>query len=588
MTVKESQVHQAQTLFHGMPGGSTSGIVRESTTPCWEKYLYQEKAGPKKLDLSGSFTRKRYTGIVNPNVEILDIATVLARADINYTPEEYPAEQPYIDNRLIPHMRTTKLPFPVIEIYTRDVVDNQRPHLLSGKRPFTDIHIIDGAHRIVALKKMGINEIPFIVYREPRGNLMVKEGTTPVPEPANKEFMANPALISKGAAQAAYRGTSFDPEKRAEQAISGFAQEVQAVYERLKPHATTDTQKALLIREMERFQASYAQKYNELLYSHAGIVSPMIAGPAKFPAERMRKVGQAYDTKVQQVGEWKDRAERAMLRALKGLVTEEAGGEVAVLKNKLAQAEKLQEMMVEANKIIRKKAEPGIEGVSKKQQLVNLGFTEQQAASALTPDFAGRLGFSYQLTNNSAEIRRLKERLAFLEKKEVTPTAEMPFAGGKIVDNKELDRVQIIFDQKPAQEIINKLKGEGWHWSPANLAWQRKRTPQALESARRITGAVLPAKEAPAAAPPIQSREELLRQVLNSIQAARSEDELMIVLKSTTTMPLTEEDRRQILDAFMPKVAMLRRTPSIPEAKPKKAVQTTFEVGENMKRYGYA
>ncbi len=154
---------------HGMPGGSTSGIVRESTIPCWEKYLYQEKADPKKLDLSGSFTRKRYTGIVNPNVEILDIVTVLARADINYTPEEYPAEQPYIDNRLIPHMRTTKLPFPVIEIYTRDAVDNQRPHLPSGKRPFTDIHIIDGAHRIVALKKMGINEIPFIVYREPGG-----------------------------------------------------------------------------------------------------------------------------------------------------------------------------------------------------------------------------------------------------------------------------------------------------------------------------------------------------------------------------------------------------------------------------------
>lgn len=148
---------------------SQPGMVREGTAPCWEKYLYLEKASPKKLNLSGSITRKRYTGIVNPNVELLDIVTVLARADINYTPEEYPAEQPYIDNRLIPHMRTTKLPFPVIEIYTRDAVDNQRPHLFSGKRPFTDIHIIDGAHRIVALKKMGINEIPFIVYREPGG-----------------------------------------------------------------------------------------------------------------------------------------------------------------------------------------------------------------------------------------------------------------------------------------------------------------------------------------------------------------------------------------------------------------------------------
>ncbi len=56
---------------------------------------------------------------------------------------------------------------PVIEIYTWDQVDNQRPMLPSGKRPFTDIHILDGAHRIVALKKLGITRIPFIVYREP-------------------------------------------------------------------------------------------------------------------------------------------------------------------------------------------------------------------------------------------------------------------------------------------------------------------------------------------------------------------------------------------------------------------------------------
>jgi len=137
----------------------------------WAVYLHQQIAIPKKLDLSASITRKRYTGIVHPSVEILNIGEVLARADINYTPEEYTTEQPYINNRLIPHMKTTKLSFPVIEIYTRDAVDNQRPHLSSGKRPFTDIHIIDGAHRIVALEKMGVNKIPFIVYREPKEDI---------------------------------------------------------------------------------------------------------------------------------------------------------------------------------------------------------------------------------------------------------------------------------------------------------------------------------------------------------------------------------------------------------------------------------
>jgi hypothetical protein len=163
----------APQMYHPAKAMTLELVVGDSGEYDWAKYLYQQIATPKKLDLSASIIRKRYTGIVHPNVEVLDIGEVLARADINYTPEEYPTEQPYIDNRLIPHMKTTKLSFPVIEIYTRDAVDNQRPHLPSGKRPFTDIHIIDGAHRIVALKKMGINKIPFVVYREPKEDITV-------------------------------------------------------------------------------------------------------------------------------------------------------------------------------------------------------------------------------------------------------------------------------------------------------------------------------------------------------------------------------------------------------------------------------
>lgn len=395
----------------------------------------------------------------------------------------------------------------------------------------------EGFHRALVARDIGIEKIPVQVIGEmPSGfsralnlrwneNLieqvkainalkrkviggvsMIREATTPVPEQANNGFRANPGLINKQAAYAAHRGTSFDPEKRGEQAIRGFAEDVQAVYERFKPHARTDAEKALLISEMERFQTSYAQKYNDLLYAHSRIVSTMIAGPSGFPTERMRKINEAYDNKSRETYEWKDRAERAMLKTLKGLAIEEAGGEVAVLKSKIAQAEKLQEMMVEANKIVRKKPEPGIGGVSKHQQLINLGFTERQVVEALTPDYMGRLGFpSFALTNNSANIRRMKERLIELGKREVTPTAEIPFTGGHIVDNREEDRVQIFFDQKPPQEMIDKLKGEGWRWAPSVGAWSRKRTDAALYSARRLTGAAqppVPAVQPPAVPPP--------------------------------------------------------------------------------------
>lgn len=344
-------------------------------------------------------------------------------------------------------------------------------------------------------------------------------------EQTNNGFKANPGLINKQAAYAAHAGTSFEPEKRGEQAIRAFAEEVQAVYERLKPHARTDTEKALLITEMERFQASYAQKYNDLLYSHSRIYSTMIAGPSGFPTERMRKINEAYDKRAHETYEWKDRAEKAMLRALKGLATEEAGGEVAVLKNKIAQAEKLQEMMVEANKIVRKKAEPGIGGVSKQQQLINMGFTERQAMEALKPDYMGRIGFpAFALSNNSANIRRMKERVIELGKREVTPTAEIPFTGGSIVDNREEDRVQIFFDQKPPQAMIDKLKSEGWRWAPSVGAWSRKRTENALYSARRITGAA-----APTVQQPVKSVPPKLPPLLYPAPPQRPAEEIMVV-----------------------------------------------------------
>lgn len=304
---------------------------------------------------------------------------------------------------------------------------------------------------------------------------------------AETEFHANPNLVNKQAANAAYRGTSFDPEKRAEQAIQGFASEVQSMYERLKPYATSESQKATLISEMQRFQTAYAQKYNDLLYSHSRLYSTMIAGPSKFPAERMRKLNEAYDWKADEVIEWKNRAEKSILRTLKGEAIEEAGGEIEVLKKKIADAERNHEFMVKANVVVRKK----IPDDQKVKEIMALGtISETTAREILKPDPMGRVGFpAYALSNDTANIHRMKERLIELGKKEATTTSEIAFTGGNIIDNKEMDRVQIIFDQKPPESILSKLRGEGWRWSPSNTAWQRKRTPQALQSAMRITGA---------------------------------------------------------------------------------------------------
>jgi hypothetical protein len=144
---------------------------------------------------------------------------------------------------------------------------------------------------------------------------------------------------------------------------------------------------------------------------------------------------------------------------------------VQKLREKLAELEKLQETMREANKIYRKGNTP--ENIA---ALVALGLSEHSARNGFEPDFCGRIGFAdYQLTNNNANIRRIKERIAHLERSNAKPTEETEEKGIRFVDNTEANRYQIFFPGKPKEEIRSLLKHRGFRWSPTAGAWQRFR-----------------------------------------------------------------------------------------------------------------
>lgn len=142
------------------------------------------------------------------------------------------------------------------------------------------------------------------------------------------------------------------------------------------------------------------------------------------------------------------------------------------LKAKIAQAEKLQETMKEANQIIRKK----ITDEEKVKLLVDRfdWMDEPKAWKLLRPDFCNRVGFAgYQLTNNNTNIRRMKQRLTELESRIGQETKEKEHEGFRVVENVEENRIQIIFPGKPEEEIRRTLKYHGFRWSPYNMAWQR-------------------------------------------------------------------------------------------------------------------
>jgi hypothetical protein len=209
----------------------------------------------------------------------------------------------------------------------------------------------------------------------------------------------------------------------------------------------------------------------------------MITGGSGFNVRRNEKANTSERKRADEFTGWRERYfER--LRKAKRKEERENSDPLADMRAKLAQAQKTQEMMVAANKIIRKK----IGDAEKVALLVELGMSEVFSLKLLEPGQFGGIGFpSFRLTNNNANIKRMQQRVAELEKKTTAQSKTIEKPGGiAIEENTDLDRLQIFFPGKPEPEMIAKLKSRGFKWSPKNGCWQRQLTDNARWALKHI------------------------------------------------------------------------------------------------------
>jgi Domain of unknown function (DUF3560) len=143
------------------------------------------------------------------------------------------------------------------------------------------------------------------------------------------------------------------------------------------------------------------------------------------------------------------------------------------LKEKIAAAVDRQDFMKAGNKIVKSKK---LTIEQKIEQLKAAG----HSALILQPDFCGRVGYAdYELTNNNANIRRMKQRLEQLERAFINAVEkgdteqEYPDLDLIIRHARTINRIQLIFSGKPSLEIRNLLKSHGFRWAPSEGAWQR-------------------------------------------------------------------------------------------------------------------
>ena len=152
------------------------------------------------------------------------------------------------------------------------------------------------------------------------------------------------------------------------------------------------------------------------------------------------------------------------------------------LRENVAKLEATQEQMKATNRALKKAMKSGDD-----QPLRDLGLGDSTIAALKTPDFAGRIGIpAYEMSNRSANIRRIKQRIANLEATADDTTTEKTFGAVRVVDSVENNRLQIFFPGKPDDATRKLLKGRGFRWSPTSGAWQRHRSSAATYEGEKI------------------------------------------------------------------------------------------------------
>jgi hypothetical protein len=296
--------------------------------------------------------------------------------------------------------------------------------------------------------------------------------------------------ISFKEAYASKQGISFSPERRATSIIKEYIAECVDVYQELKRVAFAGNTEHLLDMEFERFHDKYLQLYHAYLNAGSKCVSAMIAGPSKFPTERQRKNGDREHARSVEITEFKKRAMSAIKRTLRpdlAPIRTEDENAIERLTNKIESAGKTQKDMKEINKLIKKG------GVDLEKNLLSMGLSEKLIHDLLNPpyDYMGKGFEPYQLTNNNANIRRMKQRLVEIQHRQAAPEIKKTGETGIRFEACPADnRVRLFFNGKPAPEVIAQLKSFGFRWTPSLMCWQAYHNYISIERAKQIAGIV--------------------------------------------------------------------------------------------------
>ena len=336
---------------------------------------------------------------------------------------------------------------------------------------------------------------------KPEAQEKPQEPESPISEKADTPEQAEPAATEapqtsnteQPETSVTYYPISEAAAKRAKEAIS---------YSDYKPGSATaeyrhyvDEAAEIAARQKKRVDPSFHERIDGLLDAYARklaanmnkgyeitarVPSIMIAGGSNFPVRKKEKQNAAADKNMEEYREIQGLLDKIRSTGMGGISADDPNA-VSKLESKLAKLEALQETMKAVNAYYRKhKTLDGCPHLSP-EQIEKLKASMSGSYRANPKPFE-----SYQLSNNNAEIHRLKDRITALTRRKELGYVGWEFDGGRVEANTADNRLQIFFDEKPDKEIREELKGNGFRYAPSAEAWQRQLNDNAIYAADRI------------------------------------------------------------------------------------------------------
>lgn len=287
----------------------------------------------------------------------------------------------------------------------------------------------------------------------------------------------------RDAAYRAYYYTSFYPEKRADETVKGYEQELNEDLESI-PES-----------ERERYMGAYLKRLFALMSAKSRCMSSMITGPANFPVRRNQKALNIEHARSVEFTEWREKVLKAIKKA----------------EYERTEASKSPEQKTDDKwEAVKRNLDSHIKTIIQIDTGVNTYSSRPLFVSALAGSIKtlaknGEVEMVKRAIEHIREKNEINKKPIVTEKHSIFKMLEIAQANAKateaiaekenqeavingvrVVYNFKIDRIQLHFEGKPSPDVISSLKKSAFKWSPSNVCWQRQLTSNAINAAKSI------------------------------------------------------------------------------------------------------